>query len=228
MIKLITSPPDILSSSRHDSPSAYFQCTLNYSSLNIWISSISQTMPPQWGLFFSQWCYRCSSLCGGGLTPLTMMQITYLSCHIAFAAFPLEMLLLPGQTLWCVHTGLAYVYLSVRVVCVCVCPQHKSCVVSVGVCPCLCVNILELTVFKACDCHSPELPSWWWQWFIENTFNSQRGFRPTEKEADFCGEENDRMSTAHKRTVSTVADAHFKEYSQSCCATGLACFHLCD
>lgn len=36
------------------------------------------------------------------------------------------------------------------------------------------------------------------------------------------------QSTAHKRTVPIVADTHFKEDSQSCCSTGLACFHLCD
>lgn len=64
--------------------------------LNIWNLSISQTMVPQWGLFFSQWCYRCGSLCGGGFTPLTMMQRTYLSCRLPFTAFPPEMLLLPG------------------------------------------------------------------------------------------------------------------------------------
>lgn len=53
-------------------------------------------------------------------------------------------------------------------------------------------------------------------------------FGPTEEEADFCGEENDQMSTIHERTVHLAADKHFNESLQRCSATGLACFHLGD
>lgn len=100
----------------YDSPLCLFLVYFKlYSSFIIWNSSGFPDNDPSVGLFFSLWCYRCSSLCGGGLTPLTMMQITYLSGWLAFAAFPHEMLLLPGSLYGVSIQGWLTLYVCTRV-----------------------------------------------------------------------------------------------------------------
>lgn len=69
-----------------------------------------------------------------------MMQIYYLSCHLASSAFPLELLLLPGL-LFGVYTGLVYVCWSVNV-CVFKC-AHIHYVTYRDMCTlCRCLSVL--------------------------------------------------------------------------------------
>lgn len=101
-IKLeVASPPGILCHSRYNTISPLFMSSVHlengfFKSQHLKLSPF----PRQWSL--TEGSLSLSDVIDvaycvvDDLTPLTVMQRTYLSCHLAFTAFPVETPLLPG------------------------------------------------------------------------------------------------------------------------------------